>query len=61
MIEHYHQAYLDLYNAPDRFGVSRFSGRRDAWFAQALPDHVWAQRKESSSLWRRIAGGFRRA
>ncbi|WP_158901790.1 glycosyltransferase [Burkholderia sp. L27(2015)] len=61
MIEHYRQAYLDLFNAPERFGVSRFSGRRDAWFAQALPDHVWAQRKEASSLWRRIAGGFRRA
>lgn len=61
MIEHYRQAYLDLFNAPQRFGVSRFAGRRDAWFAQALPDHVWAQRKEASSLWRRIAGGFRRA
>jgi hypothetical protein len=60
MIEHYRRAYLDLFDAPDRFGASRFAGRRETWMAHSLPDHSWAARKKTSSLWRRVASLFSR-
>jgi hypothetical protein len=53
MIEHYRQAYYDLFDAPELFGVPRWSGGAQAWQASALPHHMWAARRRASSLWRR--------
>lgn len=51
MVEHYRRAYLDLFNAPERFGVERLTTAREQWLARDMPDHQWASRKQTSTLW----------
>jgi hypothetical protein len=60
MIEHYRRAYLDLFNAPDRFGVQRFADRSEPWLAVALPNHRWAARKTANTPWRYLLKTLRR-
>ncbi|HEY3596227.1 MAG TPA: hypothetical protein VGL08_01735 [Paraburkholderia sp.] len=52
MIEHYRRAYLDLFNAPHRFGMQRFTGDGEPWLAVALPDYRWAARRRANAGWR---------
>jgi hypothetical protein len=52
MIEHYRRAYLDLFEAPQRFGVSRFAGEADVWRARVCPDYNWAARRRLHAGWR---------
>ncbi|MFC0399835.1 hypothetical protein [Paraburkholderia rhizosphaerae] len=51
MIEHYRRAYLDLFEAPERFGVPRFTGDAQKWLAVACPDYNWTARwRQHASL-----------
>jgi hypothetical protein len=52
MIEHYRRAYLDLFEAPQRFGALRFTGEADAWRARVCPDYNWAARRRLHAGWR---------
>ncbi|WP_028227776.1 glycosyltransferase family protein [Paraburkholderia ferrariae] len=53
LVGHYRRAYLDLFEAPERFGMQRFTTHAQQWSAVALPDHSWAQRRRAGlPLWR---------
>jgi hypothetical protein len=55
LVEHYRQAYHDLFAAPETFGVSRFHNAGHEWAAVALHDHVWRQRRRAGMGWLRHA------
>lgn len=47
LIQHYRTAYLDLFDAPHRFGVARFGSESERWIAVHLPNHHWAARRNA--------------
>jgi hypothetical protein len=53
LIQHFRQAYLDLFDAPDRFGVARFDDEREHWLAVRLPNHHWSARRNATRPLRR--------
>lgn len=55
LVEYYRQAYHDLFDAPETFGISRFRDEGQEWAAIALHDHVWRQRRRSEMGWLRHA------
>jgi hypothetical protein len=60
MIEHYRRAYLDLFDAPERFGVPRLDSLGERWLALALPNHSWQARRATHSRWRFLPKAWRR-
>ncbi|TKC88821.1 hypothetical protein FAZ69_13855 [Trinickia terrae] len=61
LIEHYRRAYLDLFEAPGRFGARRFASGGEPWLAVALPNHRWEARKAAQSPWRYLIEALRLA
>lgn len=51
LVEHYRRAYLDLFDAPERFGVPRFRTHAEQWTAVALHDHAWRERRRVGMSW----------
>ncbi|VVD63369.1 hypothetical protein PCA20602_00226 [Pandoraea capi] len=51
MVQHYRQAYLDLFNAPERFGERRIDDATQ-WLAVALPNLRWRARRNANAFWR---------
>ncbi|MGI4814178.1 MAG: hypothetical protein ACRYG5_14105 [Janthinobacterium lividum] len=47
LIRHYRQAYLDLFEAPHRFGIARFQSESEQWLAVRLPNHHWTARRNA--------------
>ncbi|WP_144144796.1 glycosyltransferase family 4 protein [Paraburkholderia sp. BCC1884] len=47
LIQHYRRAYLDLFEAPERFGVARFDSEIERWLAVGLPNHHWSARRRA--------------
>jgi hypothetical protein len=47
LIQHFRQAYLDLFDAPDLFGQARFDSESDHWLAVRLPNHHWTARRNA--------------
>lgn len=60
LVDHYRRAYLDLFEAPERFGVPRFRTHAEQWSAVALPDHSWAERRRAGlPFWRHAVEAVR--
>jgi hypothetical protein len=55
LVEYYRRAYLDLFEAPERFHVPRYATPAEQWSAVALPDYAWSQRKRAGTPWWRHA------
>ncbi|MGC7411309.1 hypothetical protein [Pandoraea pneumonica] len=51
MVEHYRQAYLDLFNAPHRFTERRIDDASQ-WLAVSLPNMRWRARRNANAFWR---------
>ena len=49
LIQHFHRAYLDLFEAPERFGVARFESESEHWLAVRLPNHHWSARRNTNA------------
>ena len=47
LIQHYRRAYLDLFEAPHRFGKARFESEADHWLALSLPNCHWSARRNA--------------
>ncbi|CAG4886026.1 glycosyltransferase [Paraburkholderia saeva] len=47
LIQHYREAYFDLFEAPHRFQVPRFENEGDHWLAVRLPNHHWSARRNA--------------
>lgn len=61
LVGYYRRAYLDLFEAPERFGVPRFATHAEQWSAVALHDHSWAQRRRvGMPMWRHAVEALRR-
>jgi hypothetical protein len=62
LVGYYRRAYLDLFEAPERFGVPRFATHAEQWSAVALPDHSWRQRRRAGMpFWRYALEALRQA
>ncbi|QHE93727.1 glycosyltransferase family 1 protein [Pandoraea fibrosis] len=51
MVQYYRQAYLDLFNAPHRFGERRIDAA-DQWLGVSLPNLRWRARRNANAFWR---------
>jgi hypothetical protein len=51
LVGHYRRAYLDLFEAPETFGLPRFLTHAEQWRAVALHDHAWRERRRVGMRW----------